>query len=135
MKLFINKDGLNIDGLVVSMADFAKLEPNIVPLPDGYKARAYKVAGADKTHFMFTESDAQVAGPMPYADGDLILSKKDTYAAALGNTSLQQPPNNPADALDKAFQSNPAFRAIISLLADMRNVTTDQVLAKLKTYL
>lgn len=137
-KLLANQDGVNVDGLPIPASVFATLEPNITLVSSGYNAMIYRISndGSEKEHFRFTMNDDQVAGPLPFPDGDTVLSRKETYRAAMGSVSVSSDAiPDKAQALDMAFVSNPAFRAIISMLADMRNVTPAQVLSKLKTYL
>ena len=103
---------------------FAVIEVEYPGLPTGISQRDYN--GVSGRHILRDEKNKQLAGPLPYALGDTIISREGTYQALL-DAAFPAPPLPPPDPNRKA-PPIPSGNSILALrveVALLRQVLID----------
>lgn len=100
---------------------FATIEPGYSGLPRGIIERRYdpEAPAGRPGHVLITEDHRQIAGPEPFAEGDLVLSRAGSYRSLLEAVLLPPPAVLEAEHEAPPAPPTPSGRTVASLRAEL----------------
>lgn len=129
-----------VNGFEMTAQNFATIEPLYTGLPPGIIERRYDPSappGRPK-HVLITDDPSQIAGPVPFPEGDAILAKASQYPELHDETFPPRrppdpgPPLRPDEIIDRRIFDDPLMFAFLEEIALLTGEAATDVLARMK---